>query len=77
MDSLFKVCAQYRLQCPVHSHQPLNALKSKGTLLPRPARYLRSPPVKGRGLESSPSLWNLNLGSSIRAEPCVEEVREL
>lgn len=73
----FTICAQYRLQCPVHSYQPLNAFRSKGTLLPRPARYLRSPPLKGRGLESNPSLWNLNRGSSIWAEPCVKEFREL
>ncbi len=62
------ICARYRPQflCT----QPLNALKSNGTLLPRPARYFRTPPVKGRGLGSRLSPWNLNRVSSIRTGPC-------
>lgn len=64
------MCARYRPQFPMHSNQPRKALRSKGTLLPRPARYRRSPPIKCRGLGSSPSVWNLNRGSSIRTGPC-------
>jgi hypothetical protein len=61
----------------MHSNQPLKAAKSNGTLLPLPARYLRSPPTKGRGLGSNPSPWNLNRLSSIRTAPFVEGLREL
>lgn len=73
------MCARYRPQFPMHSTQPRNALRSKGTLLPLPARYRRSPPINCRGLGSSPSSWNLNRGSSIRTGPCpcVEGLREL
>lgn len=70
----FTDCAPYRPQFRMHWTQPLNALKFSGTLLPLPARYLRSPPTNGRGLGSSPSPWNLNRGSSIRTKPCDGEI---
>lgn len=61
----------------MHSNQPLSALRSSGTLLPLPARYLRCPPVKGRGLESKPSFWNLNRVSSIWTLPWFNGLREV
>lgn len=63
------------IACNVLCTQPLSALKSRGTLLPRPARYLLSPPTNGRGLGKSPSPWNLNRGSSIRTGPILAEAR--
>lgn len=57
--------------------QPPNALKSNGTLLPRPARYLLTPAVNGRGFGKSPSFWNLNRVSSMCTIPCIPELREL
>lgn len=50
--------------CTIGPIQPLKALRSSGTLLPRPARYLRTSRVNGRGFGSNPSLWNLNRISS-------------
>lgn len=61
----------------MHLNQPLKALRSSGTLLPLPARYLRSPPANGRGLGNKPSPWNLKRESSIRTRPFVEGLPEL
>lgn len=47
----------------------VRAFKSNGTLLPRPARYFRTPPWNGRGFGNRLSLWNLNLSSSILTIP--------
>ena len=41
------------------------ALKSRGTLLPRPARYFFGPPWKSLGFGNMDSSWNFHLGSFI------------
>ena len=54
----------FPVTCTIGPIQPLKALRSSGTLLPRPARYLRTSRVNGRGFGNNPSLWNLNRISS-------------
>lgn len=64
-------------QCSMHTNHPLKALRSRGTLLPLPARYLRSPPVRGLGLGNRLSPWNLKRASSIRTGPFAERLCEM
>ncbi|KAL1836225.1 hypothetical protein VTK73DRAFT_5128 [Phialemonium thermophilum] len=53
---------------------PDSADRFNGTLLPRPARYLRGPPTKARGLGNLSSSTNRHRGScTTNLSPCADD----